>query len=69
MENKKIEVKIQSQSSRWFNMIKKRIFSVLMPAIVILSLIAVLYIGFYVLLFIILAVGVSYLIKNIGKRI
>ncbi len=60
----KIEIKIQSKSERYFDLIKNKIIR---PLLFILILIGVLYIGFYVLLFVIIFAGISYLINSFKK--
>ena len=60
----KIEIKIQSKSERYFGLIKNKIIR---PLLFILILIGVLYIGFYVLLFVIIFAGISYLINSFKK--
>tara|TARA_Y100000996_G_C22391677_1_gene589403 strand:- start:165 stop:356 length:192 start_codon:yes stop_codon:yes gene_type:complete len=60
----KIEIKIQSKGERYFELIKNKIIK---PLMIILTLIGVLYIGFYVLLFVIIFAGISYLINSFKK--
>ena len=60
----KIEIKIQSKSERYFDLIKNKIIR---PLLFILILIGVLYIGFYVLLFVIIFAGISYLVNSFKK--
>ena len=60
----KIEIKIQSKGERYFELIKNKIIK---PLMIILALIGVLYIGFYVLLFVIIFAGISYLINSFKK--
>ncbi len=60
----KIEIKIQSKSERYFGLIKNKIIR---PLLFILILIGVLYIGFYVLLFVIIFAGISYLVNSFKK--
>ena len=64
MDNEKIEIKIESKSSYYLNLIKQKLITILKPVLAILILIATLYIGFYILLFVILFVGISYLFKS-----
>ena len=64
MDNKKIEVKIQSKASYYLNLIRGKLIALLKPVLVILTLIGFLYIGFYVLLFVILFAGLNYLLKS-----
>ena len=63
----KIEIKIQSNRERYFDLMKNKILQVIKPVIFILTLITILYIGFYVLLFIIIFVGISYFINSFKK--
>ena len=60
----KIEIKIQSKGERYFELIKNKIIK---PLIFILILIGILYIGFYVLLFVIIFASISYLINSFKK--
>lgn len=60
----KNEIKIQSKGERYFELIKNKIIK---PLMIILTLIGVLYIGFYVLLFVIIFAGISYLINSFKK--
>ena len=60
----KIEIKIQSKGERYFELIKNKIIK---PLMIILTLIGGLYIGFYVLLFVIIFAGISYLINSFKK--
>ena len=60
----KIEIKIQSKGERYFELIKNKIIK---PLIFVLILIGILYIGFYVLLFVIIFAGIKYLINSFKK--
>ncbi len=60
----KIEIKIQSKGERYFELIKNKIIK---PLIFVLILIGILYIGFYVLLFVIIFASISYLINSFKK--
>mgnify|MGYP001376110042 CR=1 FL=1 len=60
----KIEIKIQSKGERYFELIKNKIIK---PLIFLLILIGILYIGFYVLLFVIIFASISYLINSFKK--
>ena len=66
MDNEKIEVKIQSSWQYYLNVIKKKLIK---PILGILILLGVLYIGFYILLFLLLFFGVSYFINNLKRKI
>ena len=57
-------MEIKSNSSYWYETIKAKTIAILKFSLIIMGLIAILYIGFYVLLFIILFLGISYLFKR-----
>ena len=63
----KIEIKIQSKNEQFFDLIKNKILQILKPILFILTLIGILYIGFYVLLFVIIFAGISYFINSFKK--
>ena len=67
MNNEKIEIKIQPKSKYYFDLIKKKLISIIKPILVILLLIATVYISFYILLFIIFLTGFNYFLKIIRK--
>jgi|TARA_B110000263_G_C15082833_1_gene407128 hypothetical protein len=64
MDNEKVEIKIQSRWSYYLELIKKKLIK---PIFGILILLGVLYIGFYVLLFLLLFFGISYFINNLKR--
>ena len=66
MDNEKIEIKIQSRWEYYVELIKKKLIK---PIFGILILLGVLYIGFYVLLFLVLFFGISYFINNLRRKI
>tara|TARA_B100001250_G_scaffold62035_1_gene48499 strand:- start:1376 stop:1576 length:201 start_codon:yes stop_codon:yes gene_type:complete len=66
MDNEKIEIKIQSRWEYYLELIKKKLIK---PIFGILILLGVLYIGFYVLLFLVLFFGISYFINNLRRKI
>ena len=66
MDNKKIEVKIQSSWQYYLDVIKKKLIK---PILGILILLGVLYIGFYILLFLLLFFGISYFVNNLKRKI
>ena len=66
MDNEKIEIKIQSRWKYYLELIKKKLIK---PIFGILILLGVLYIGFYVLLFLVLFFGISYFINNLRRKI
>ncbi len=66
MDNEKIEIKIQSRWEYYLELIKKKLIK---PIFGILILLGILYIGFYVLLFLVLFFGISYFINNLKKKV
>ena len=66
MDNEKIEIKIQSRWEYYLELIKKKLIK---PIFGILILLGVLYIGFYVLLFLVIFFGISYFINNLKRKI
>ena len=66
-DNKKMEIKIQSKTSYYFDWIKSKIISIIKPIVIIIGFILALYVGFYVLLFFILLYGLTYLLKSIKQ--
>jgi hypothetical protein len=64
MDNEKVEIKIQSRWSYYLELIKKKLIK---PIFGILILLGVLYIGFYVLLFLLVFFGISYFINNLKR--
>tara|TARA_B100001113_G_scaffold348139_1_gene341550 strand:- start:342 stop:542 length:201 start_codon:yes stop_codon:yes gene_type:complete len=66
MDNEKIEIKIQSRWEYYLELIKKKLIK---PIFGILILLGVLYIGFYVLLFLVLFFGIRYFINNLKRKI
>ena len=69
IDKNKIEIKVQPKSFCYFNKLKSILYKILKPIIFILIATATLYIGFYVLLFFILVIGISYLINSIKNKI
>ncbi len=67
MSKHKIEINIQSKYKYYINLFKQKLFLIIKPIIVILILVSTLYIGFYILLFIIVLIGVKYIFNNILK--
>ena len=63
----KIEIKIQSKNERFFDLIKTKVLQIIKPILFILTLIGILYIGFYVLLFVIIFAGISYFFNSLKK--
>ena len=66
MDNEKVEIKIQSRWQYYLELIKKKLIK---PIFGILILLGILYIGFYVLLFLVLFFGISYFINNLKKKV
>ena len=66
MDNEKVEIKIQSMWEYYLELIKKKLIK---PIFGILILLGILYIGFYVLLFLVLFFGISYFINNLKRKI
>ncbi len=67
MSKNKIEINIQSKSRYYINLLKQKLFLIIKPIIVVLILVSTLYIGFYILLFVIILMGVKYIFNNIIK--
>ena len=67
MDKDIVEIKIESKNSYYFNLIKKNITTIFRSVFAILILVATLYIGFYVLLFFILLIGVFSLFNKLTK--
>ena len=64
MDNEKVEIKIQSRFEYYLDVIKKKLIK---PIFGILILLGVLYIGFYLLLFLLLFFGIKYFIDNLKR--
>ena len=64
MDNEKVEIKIQSRFEYYIDIIKKKLIK---PILGILILLGVLYIGFYLLLFLLLFFGIKYFIDNLKR--
>ena len=64
MDNEKVEIKIQSRFEYYIEIIKKKLIK---PIFGILILLGVLYIGFYLLLFLLLFFGIKYFIDNLKR--
>ena len=64
MDNEKVEIKIQSRFQYYIDIIKKKLIK---PIFGILILLGVLYIGFYLLLFLLLFFGIKYFIDNLKR--
>ena len=64
MDNEKVEIKIQSRFEYYIDIIKKKLIK---PIFGILILLGILYIGFYLLLFLLLFFGIKYFIDNLKR--
>jgi len=64
----KIEIKIESQLEYYYRLIKEKFQFFLKALFIILVLISVLYIGFYLLLFLIILFGINYLFKSMRSN-
>ena len=64
MDNEKVEIKIQSRFEYYIDVIKKKLIK---PIFGILILLGVLYIGFYLLLFLLVFFGIKYFIDNLKR--
>ena len=64
MDNEKVEIKIQSRFEYYIDIIKKKLIK---PIFGILILLGVLYIGFYLLLFLLVFFGIKYFIGNLKR--
>ena len=64
MDNEKIEVKIQSSWQYYLDVIKKKLIKPILGSLILLG---VLYIGFYLLLFLLLFFGIKYFIDNLKR--
>ena len=64
MDNEKVEIKIQSRFEYYIDIIKKKLIK---PIFGILILFGVLYIGFYLLLFLLVFFGIKYFIDNLKR--
>jgi len=63
--NDKIEIKIQSKTSFYFDLIKKNMTKLLRGIVGVLILAGTLYIGFYLLFLFIVIFGVSYIFNKL----
>ena len=67
MIKEKIEIKIQSKSEYYFDLIKKYVFTIFKSIFSILILAGTLYISFYMLLFLIIIIIITYLFNRLKK--
>ena len=65
--NNDFEIKINNKSDKLF-LLKNKIISIIKPLFVILFFVGVLYVGFYLLLFLIIGVGSSYFVNNLFRK-
>jgi|TARA_B110000196_G_scaffold58246_1_gene48327 hypothetical protein len=68
MKKEKIEIKIESQLEYYFRIMKKNFQFIIRVIFIILALTAVLYVGFYILLFFIILFGINYLFKSMRSN-
>ena len=68
MNKEKIEIKIESQLEYYYRVIKEKFQFIIRGIFIILALIAILYVGFYILFFFIVLLGLNYLIKSIRSN-
>ena len=67
-DDNKMEIKIKSRGSYYFHLVKSKILSIIKPLGIILACISVLYVGFYIVLFLIIFYGLLYLFRSILKK-
>ena len=65
MNENKVEIKIQTKTERYFELIKKWFLKIIKPICFLLILTSILYISFYVMLFFLALIAISYIIKAI----
>ena len=65
MNKNKVEVKNQTKIDVYFELVKQWFFKIIKPIFVIFILVSVLYISFYVILFLLALIAISYIIKTI----
>ena len=68
MKKNKIEIKIESQLEYYYRLIKEKFKFVVKALCIILVLLSILYIGFYLLLFLIILFGINYLFKSMTSN-
>jgi len=68
MNKEKIEIKIESQLEYYYRVIKEKFQFIVRVIFIILALIAVLYVGFYIVFFFIVLLGLNYLFKSIRSN-
>ena len=67
MNENKVEIKIQTKTQYYFELIKKWLLKILKPIFFIIILIGILYISFYIMLFFLALIAISYIIKTFKK--
>ena len=67
MNENKVEIKIQTRRQYYFELIKKWLLKILKPIFFIIILIGILYISFYIMLFFLALIAISYIMKNFKK--
>jgi len=65
MDNNKVEIKIQTKTEYYFELIKKWFLKIIKPIFFVLILAGILYISFYVMLFFLALIAISYIVKII----
>ena len=65
MNENKVEIKIQTKPQYYFELIKKWLLKLLKPLIIIAIMVSVLYLSFYIMIFFLVVIAVSYVIKTI----
>tara|TARA_B110000438_G_scaffold269334_1_gene285637 strand:+ start:352 stop:555 length:204 start_codon:yes stop_codon:yes gene_type:complete len=67
MDNDKIEIKARPKGYYYIDLLKEKLNKIIRPIIIVLIAVCTLYIGFYVLLLMILLLAISYLINLFRK--
>ena len=65
MNENKVEIKFQTKTEYYFELIKKWSLKIIKPICFLLILTSILYISFYVMLFFLALIAISYIIKAI----
>jgi len=68
MDKDKIEIKIESKVEHYYRIIKQKFHFLIKAIFIISALITVLYVGFYLVFFFIILLGLNYLIKMIKNN-
>ena len=67
MNENKIEIKLQTKTQHYFELIKKWLLKIIKPIFFIIILIGILYISFYIMLLFLVLIAISYIMKNFKK--